>query len=125
MLSDRDAPDGCLSVLGVPIGRGNLPIAEITRRLAAAGLKGIIFENVWAYRTPIRASRWTDLSRAQLGSGAFAFAHPPFDEGVCMPNPGALSERDPKRLVVLEDQALREGLAWFRGCMKEAGIALA
>ena len=125
MLAGRDAPDGCLSVLGVPIGRGHLPIVEITHRLVQAGLDQIIFENVWAYRAPIRASRWTDLSRAQLGSGAFTFAHPPFEEGTCLPDPGALADRDPQRLVALEDEALRGGLAWLRRRLKEAGVVLA
>ncbi len=125
MLSGRDAPDDRLSVLGVPVGRGNLPVVEITRRLAGAGLDRVIFENVWAYRAPVRESRWTDLSRAHLDAGAFAFARPPFDEGTCLPDPEALAARDPQRLVALEDQALSGGLAWLRRGLREAGIRLA
>jgi sugar phosphate isomerase/epimerase len=125
MLADQDAPDGRLSVLGVPIGRGNLPIVEITQRLAEAGLDRVIFENVWAYRAPVRESRWTDRSRARLGAGVFAFARSPFDEGTCLPDPEALAERDPQRLVALEDEALRGGLAWLRQRLKKAGMVLA
>lgn len=124
MLCAEDAPDGRLSVLGAPVGRGNLPILEITQRLVEAGLDRIIFESVWAYRAPVRESRWTDLSRAQLGARAFAFARPPFDEGTCLPDPEALVAHDPQRAAALEDEALRGGLAWLRRSLTEAGLTL-
>ncbi len=124
MLSCRDSPDGRLSVLGVPIGQGNLPIVEITRRLIAAGLDRIAFENVWAYRAPIDESR-KSCNNSQQDTGAFAFAHPPFQEAVCLLDPEELAARDPQRLVSLEDRAMKTGLTWLRRRLSETEIILA
>ncbi len=46
--------DGRLVVQGVPIGDGTLPIADITERLYALGLRRFCFENVWSYTAPVK-----------------------------------------------------------------------
>ena len=124
MLSPQNSPDGRLSVLGVPIGQGNLPIVEITRRLIAAGLDRIVFENVWAYRAPIDESR-KSCNNSPLGAGAFAFAHPPFDAAICLLDPGERAAHDPQSLVSLEDRAMKTGLTWLRRRLAETEIILA
>ncbi|MBI4885227.1 MAG: TIM barrel protein [Actinobacteria bacterium] len=48
-------PDGAL-VQGVPFGSGRLPVAEITDRLYAAGVRRFCFENVWSYTAPLKCA---------------------------------------------------------------------
>ncbi len=67
--------DGEPWVLGVPIGSGVLPIAQITQRLAAAGLDRVIVSSVWGYRAPVRSWR----GGAKPGEGSFVVEQPPFD----------------------------------------------
>ena len=114
MLAPEDDLKDQLAVLGVPIGQGNLPLAETTRRLLKAGLDRILFENVWAYRAPVGAAYLKAQHRAQLGIGVFAFARPPFEPGRCLPNLEELAQSTPRRLVDLEDQAMKDGLEWVR-----------
>ncbi len=121
MLAPADVSEGRPAVLGVPMGAGNVPIVEITRRLVAAGVERVAFENVWAYRAPVIDGR----GGARAGEGAFAFAAPPFDEAVCMLDAQGLAARAPARLVALERAAFDTGLAWLREAFAAAGIALA
>jgi len=114
MLAPEDDPQDQLAVLGVPIGQGNLPLGETTRRLLKAGLDRILFENVWAYRAPVGTAYLRGPQRAKLGSGVFAFARPPFAPGRCLPNLAAMAQSAPRRLVDLEEQAMRDGLEWVR-----------
>jgi sugar phosphate isomerase/epimerase len=46
-------PEGDI-VQGVPFGTGRLPVAEITDRLYAAGVRRFCFENVWGYVAPLQ-----------------------------------------------------------------------
>ena len=46
MIRAKDA--GQLTVAGVPVGDGFLPLTELTRRLLDQGLRRFTFENVWA-----------------------------------------------------------------------------
>ncbi|MDW4549929.1 sugar phosphate isomerase/epimerase family protein [Defluviimonas sp. D31] len=110
---------GQLTVAGVPIGEGFLPIAGLTKRLLDAGLRRLTFENVWAYRAPIRGGR-TPLAGVELGKGAFAFLEPPFDPARLVLDQ---SEFDGKRLVELEYEALVRGMAWFKDRLAELGCA--
>ncbi len=97
-------PDGEPWVLGVPIGSGVLPIADLTRRLAAAGCETVIVSSVWAYRAPVRSWR----GGATPGAGAFRVERPPFDPLLRPWEPMA-----PARLVELEAEALAQGESWL------------
>ncbi len=55
MIRAEDA--GQLTVAGVPVGDGFLPLAELTHRLLSHGLRRFTFENVWAYSAPIQDGR--------------------------------------------------------------------
>ncbi len=97
--------DGQPWVLGVPIGSGVLPIAELTRRLAAAGCQVVIVSSVWAYRAPVRS--WRGGGRP--GAGVFRVEEPPFDPLLRPWNDMAAA-----RLVELEAEALALGESWLR-----------
>jgi sugar phosphate isomerase/epimerase len=118
MLRSADAPDGKLRVMGVPIGEGNLAIVETTRRLIAAGVRRIAFENVWAYSALVqRPDR-----ESCLGHGVFTYVDPPFDPAHCTPDPNALT---PEQRVDYEDRAMRRSLGWLRRAFQEEGVAVA
>ncbi len=97
-------PDGEPWVLGVPIGAGVLPIADVTRRLAAAGCEIVVVSSVWAYRAPVRSWR----GGATPGTGVFRVESPPFD-----PLLRPWDEIEPDELVALEAEALALGEAWL------------
>ena len=118
MLRPADAPDGKLRVMGVPIGEGNLAIVEATRRLIAAGVRRVAFENVWAYSALVQRPDRDGC----LGQGVFAYVEPPFDPAHCAPDPNALT---PDQRVDYEDRAMRRSLAWLRGAFREAGLTVA
>ena len=124
MLRPEHSPDGLLSVLGVPIGQGALPIVDLTRRLVQAGHRRIVFESVWAYRAPVRRKA-ADVRPVRLGEGAFRFAAPPFDDERVIPDAAVLAERDPARLLAAEERAVAEGLAWLRKAFAAEGWRLA
>jgi sugar phosphate isomerase/epimerase len=63
-------PDGPV-VQGVTFGTGNLDALGTTDRLYAAGVRRFCFENVWAYRAPLKCPPETLPS-----SPAFAWADP-------------------------------------------------
>jgi len=92
-------------VLGVPIGSGVLPVAELTRRLAASPCEVVIVSNVFAYRAPVRSWR----GGARPGEGVFQAEQPPFD-----PLLRPWGDQPPERLVELEARALELGEAWLR-----------
>ena len=75
MIRAEDA--GQLTVAGVPVGDGFLPLTELTRRLLDQGLRRFTYENVWAYSAPIQEGRKA-LNGVNLGEGAFAYLDPPF-----------------------------------------------
>ena len=121
MISPEDSPDGTHAVLGVPIGQGNLPIMEITRRLLDAGLRNITFENVWGYRAAVKAS--SDRS-AQPDEGVFAIESPPFDPARCLLDLDGLAANDPQILVELEAAAMNDGLHWLNKELERSGISI-
>jgi sugar phosphate isomerase/epimerase len=116
----RPEVTGQLTVAGVPIGEGFLPLKPITRRLLDQGLRRITFENVWAYSAPIRPGR-TPLPGVTLGEGAFAFLDPPHDPARIVLDQSRLS---PERLVALEHQALIRGITAFRSVLADLGCTL-
>ncbi len=117
MIRAEDA--GRLTVAGVPMGEGNLPIARLTQRLLAQGLRRFTFENVWAYSAPIRPGR-TPLDGVRLGQGSFAYADPPFDPGRIVLDQTRLSAEE---LVRLEARALGRGLDWYKGVLRDLGCS--
>ena len=100
---------GQLTVAGVPIGDGFLPLENLTRRLLDQGLRRVTFENVWAYTAAICASR-EPLSDVTLGKGSFAYLTPPFDPSMVILNQSAFDLED---LIRLENDALIRGSKAF------------
>ncbi len=115
MVRAEDA--GQLTVAGVPVGDGFLPLTELTRRLLDQGLRRFTFENVWAYSAPIRDGR-AALDDVKLGEGAFAYLDPPFDPARVILRQ---SEVSPQALIELESQALHRGHEAFRQVLKQLG----
>ena len=113
----HDEHTGQLTVAGVPIGDGFLPLEKITRRLFDQGLRRITFENVWAYSAPISVGR-KPLPDVVLGEGAFAYLTPPFDPSTVILDQ---SELDLKTLVKLENDALVRGSRAFFNILKKLG----
>jgi len=115
MIRAEDA--GQLTVAGVPVGDGFLPLTELTCRLLDRGLRRFTFENVWAYSAPIQTGRKA-LNGVKLGEGAFAYLDPPFDPARVILQQSAFS---PQTLVGLEIQALHRGHGTFRQILKNLG----
>jgi 3-oxoisoapionate decarboxylase len=109
----RKLADGTVEILGVPIGSGVVPIADLTRRLVRNGLDRILLSNVWAYRCPVRDWR----GGARWGEGVFRADERNFD-----PMMRPWDESDPVRLVALEEEAVRWAQTWLRAKLKEIGI---
>ena len=115
MLPCKDA--GRLTVAGVPVGEGFLPLAELTRRLLDQGLRRFTFENVWAYSAQIRDGR-TPLPSVILGEGTFSYLNPPFDPARVILNQ---SEFSPQTLIDYERRALQRGHVAFRSILRKLG----
>jgi sugar phosphate isomerase/epimerase len=111
---------GRLTVAGVPVGEGFLPLDRITRRLLDQGLRRFTFENVWAYSAGIRDGRQPQ-SGVTLGEGSFAYLDPPYDPGRIVLDQSLLT---PDQRVDLEHQALIRGVAAFRAVLERQGSAL-
>jgi sugar phosphate isomerase/epimerase len=109
---------GALTVAGVPMGEGFLPIAALTRRLLDHGLRRLTFENVWAYTAPIQPGR-LPLRGVELGKGAFAYLEPPFDPARIILDQSQLSG---EALARYERAALDRGLTWFLGELRALGV---
>jgi 3-oxoisoapionate decarboxylase len=113
----RPVHAGRLTVAGVPMGEGFLPIVSLTKRLLDYGLRRLTFENVWAYVAPIRQGR-EPLGGVKLGEAAFAFLDPPFDPSRIILDQSRFGGEE---LVKLERDALIRGMAWFKSTLKELG----
>ena len=85
---------GRLTVAGVPVGYGALPVEHLTRRLLDSDLRRITYENVWGYSAPIA---------------------PEF----LLLDPASVSSDD---LVRLEQDAFTRGLDWFKASLKRLGV---
>jgi hypothetical protein len=118
MVRPEHSPSGRLTVAGVPVGEGFLPIEAITRRLLAAGLRRITFESVWAYAAAVAEGR-KPLAGVRLGEGAFGFAEPPFDPAFLVLDQ---ARHRPAELVRLEGEVLERGLAWFKTMLAGLGV---
>jgi len=118
MVRADDAPSGQLTVAGVPMGEGFLPIKAITQRLLDHGLRRLAFESVWAYSVPVAAGR-EPLDGVKPGEGAFRYASPPFDPAYLILDP---SRHAAEELVRLEREALDKGVRWFRALLGRLGV---
>lgn len=108
-------------ILGVPIGSGVIPIAELTRPLVASGLDRIILSSVWGYRAPVRDWRGDGI----WGEGVFRPEAGLFDPLQRPWLAETLAASDPARLVALEAAAVRQGQAWLRGELLRIGVEVA
>jgi hypothetical protein len=108
---------GQLTIAGVPIGEGFLPLEKLTRRLLEQGLDRICFENVWSYTAPIQVGR-EPLSGVVLGQGSFKYLDPPFEPTQIILNQ---SEFEPEVLVKLENDALVRGKRAFFNMLRSLG----
>lgn len=103
-------PDGPV-VQGVPFGSGNLAVSTITDRLFDAGVRRFCYENVWAYRAPLKCEphclpggpmfAWSDSSRYLHGD-----------------------DLDPELAVVDERAAFAEGLLAFEAMLASGGYVV-
>jgi len=116
----RVSENGERQILGVPIGSGILPIAEASRMLVEAGLDRIILSSVWGYQAPVRDWRGDGV----WGEGVFRVEQSPFDPLQRPWDAATLAQRDPARLVMLEEQAVRQGQTWLRAKLAEIGVAV-
>ncbi|WP_316397806.1 sugar phosphate isomerase/epimerase family protein [Bradyrhizobium sp. 33ap4] len=106
------------TMLGVPIGAGITPVAELTEKLASLGIDRISFENTWSYRAPMR-------DRRSRGEGHESF--PQWVDPLDLPadwivEAAELAESNPTRLLELEMEALHESLRWLRNQSIGAGL---
>lgn len=111
---------GRLTVAGVPVGEGFLPLDRITRRLLDQGLRQITFENVRAYSAGIKPGRKPQPG-VTLGEGSFAYLEPPHNPARIVLDQSGLA---PDQLVELEHQALSRGVAAFRAVLERQGCSL-
>jgi sugar phosphate isomerase/epimerase len=117
MVRPEHSPKGQLTVAGVPMGEGFLPLKLLTERLLRQGLRRICFENVWAYSAFIRLHR-KPIDGVVLGDGSFRHAEPPFDPQYLILDQSLYSGEE---LVRMERIALDRGTAWFRKLLEELG----
>jgi sugar phosphate isomerase/epimerase len=117
----RRLADGTVEILGVPIGSGVLPIADLTRKLVANGLDRILLSNVWAYQCPVRDWR----GGAKWGEGVFRGDERAFDAMMRPWEAPQLAKTDPAHLVALEEEAVRWAQTWLRAMLKEIGVTVA
>jgi sugar phosphate isomerase/epimerase len=114
----RKLPDGTVEILGVPIGSGVLPIADLTRKLIANGLDRILLSNVWAYRCPVRDWR----GGAKWGEGVFRGDASPQSEMLRPWDAPQWERNDVVRLLRLEEEACIWAQTWLRKKLRELGV---
>lgn len=107
-------------VCGVPTGEGVLPIAEITRRLLEAGVTRIGFENVWGYTCPFHPRE--DGLPEETDGPIFAPHEDPHDPTFFLPDVMAEVERDPARVIELEEVSYQRASGHVQRILREAGF---
>ncbi|WEX79321.1 sugar phosphate isomerase/epimerase (plasmid) [Sinorhizobium numidicum] len=103
-------PPGEGGLLGVPIGAGHAPVAEMTAALVSSGVDRVCFENTWGYQAAMRDRRGS----AKLGKGFFQHPGRPLREPGEYTHVHDLLARDPGRVAELEHWALRQSLQWLK-----------
>lgn len=106
-------------VCGVPTGEGVLPIAEITRRLVDAGMTRIGFENVWGYTCPFHPR--LDGLPEETDGPIFAPHEDPHDPAFFLPDVLAEVERDPARVIELEEVSYQRALGHVQRMLRDLG----
>jgi sugar phosphate isomerase/epimerase len=114
----RDGATDSLTVAGVPVGDGFLPVRDLTGRLLEQGLRRITYENVWGYSAPVQPGREA-IGGVKLGEGAFRFAKPPFRPEFLILDQ---SRYAPEELVRLERDAFMRGLESFKATLSSLGV---
>ncbi len=107
-------------VCGVPTGEGVLPIGEITRRLVAAGVTRIGFENVWGYTCPFHPRE--DGLPEESGGPIFAPFEDPHDPAFFLPDVMAEVERDPARVIELEEVSYQRASGHVQRILRDEGL---
>ncbi|AYG64364.1 sugar phosphate isomerase/epimerase family protein [Rhizobium jaguaris] len=97
-------------LLGVPIGAGNAPVAEMTSALIGSGVDRICFENTWAYQAAMRDRR----GNSALGEGYFRNPVRPLREPGEYIHIKDLLAMDPAKVVEFEYWALGHSLQWLK-----------
>lgn len=119
------AEDGPLSVpcsMGVPLGRGAVDLAHLTKELVNSGLHRITLQNVWGYHVPFGKLRIVDTSDPRLGTGPFQYAQPPFDVAdICFDPEDTLNVSE---MLQLERQALKTAYLSAKNMMARIGFTL-
>ena len=106
-------------VLGVPLGQGYLPIAQLTQQLYAAGLRELVLEDSWGYHAPFKPERITPAALAQIGQGSFGLAQPPLANERYWFNTTAL----PLAWLVDEELAsLQRSWVWLQHLLTDLGL---
>lgn len=106
-------------VCGVPTGEGVLPLVEITRRLLAAGMTRIAFENVWSYTCPFHP-RLDGLPEEPATSPIFAPHEDPGDPVYFLGDVETELARDPARVFALEEESYRRAAAHVERMVADA-----
>ncbi len=108
-------------VCGVPTGEGVLPIAEITERLLRAGMTRIAFENVWSYSAPF-SPREDGLAPEPMDGPLFREHADPDDPVFFLRDVDAEVQRDPARVIALEEESYARATAHVDRILAERGI---
>jgi sugar phosphate isomerase/epimerase len=96
-------------LLGVPLGDGCIPVAEITRRLVDIGVERICFENTLGYQAKIEDKRGS----MEAGRGYLTWHHQPLVTPREFLDIDELAARDPHELVRREAWALQRSMTWM------------
>lgn len=110
-------------VCGAPVGMGVVPVIEITRRLLEAGVTRIGFENVWSYTCPFRP-RLDGLPEEPVDNPMFREHRDPDDPAFFLSDVQAEVERDPARIIELEEVSYQRALAQWGRLITEAGMTI-
>jgi 3-oxoisoapionate decarboxylase len=126
-------------IIGVPLGKGSIDLLECYRILdQQSPLKRINIEVCYGYMAPFRIPE-KDGYGAKLGEGCFAVVKPPYDPEIVAPyisqyleNPFELqaygwselskiatSDAQRKKLMVLQDKAVEDSVAYVKQLREE------
>ena len=109
-------------ICGAPVGEGVVPIIPITKRLLEAGITRIAFENVWSYTCPFHP-REDGLPEETAESPLFRVHEDPSDPAFFLPDVTAEVERDPARVIELEEISYQRALGHWQRLITDAGLA--
>ncbi len=108
-------------ICGAPVGEGVVPIIPITERLLEAGITRIGFENVWSYTCPFHP-REDGLPEETAESPIFRLHEDPIEPAFFLPDVLAEVERDPARVIELEETSYQRALGHWQRLIADAGL---